>query len=321
MILTLESLKTAINALKASFVKPNWNENDSSKEGYIKNRPFYEEVTDEILLPEQNYSFVGTSFDDAFTTTPTFEFTGGSTYTVIWDGEEYSCIAYYAPEPNGMALGNPSLGGVTGGGGNEPFCVVFFNGRILIFPETSGKHTFLIKAGNTTIHKIDEKFLPEQKPATLLVTCNDDMGTFDKPYSEILEAYNNGQIVQAKIGGSASIFTVVAVDSNEIVLATSSVIDNPGSNYYGDHDYSGRHLSIYSDGTYKLVDSALLKKKTNYSALKTTDKTVFGAINEINSKFTDGVDALILSSPNGTRFQITIGNDGVLTETEITEVN
>ena len=60
--------------------------------------------------------------------------------------------------------------------------------------------------------------------------------------------------------------------------------------------------------------------------LTTTDKTIVGAINEVNtlatelnSKHTEGTDSLILLSPNGTRFSITIGDDGVLSATEITE--
>ena len=40
---------------------------------------------------------------------------------------------------------------------------------------------------------------------------------------------------------------------------------------------------------------------------------------DVDTKFTNGFDSLILLSPNGTKFNITIGDDGVLSATEITE--
>lgn len=57
----------------------------------------------------------------------------------------------------------------------------------------------------------------------------------------------------------------------------------------------------------------------NNNELSTEDKTIVGAINELNAKHTEGTDSLVLLSPNGTRFSLTVGDDGVLSATEITE--
>ena len=63
--------------------------------------------------------------------------------------------------------------------------------------------------------------------------------------------------------------------------------------------------SDYSPATKKYVDDTVAAVQSDVSSLQEIVQST----------------ALILSSPNGTRFQITIGNDGVLTATEITEVN
>jgi hypothetical protein len=53
-MLTFNHLKTFYNALKEKIKKSrgNWLQNDPTAEDYIKNRPFYEEVVDSVVLPE-----------------------------------------------------------------------------------------------------------------------------------------------------------------------------------------------------------------------------------------------------------------------------
>ena len=70
-------------------------------------------------------------------------------------------------------------------------------------------------------------------------------------------------------------------------------------------------------------DQARITKVNTNSTLTTEDKTIVGAINELNEKLetkqpTEATE-LILKSPNGTRFSITVGDDGVLTATQIEE--
>ena len=65
--------------------------------------------------------------------------------------------------------------------------------------------------------------------------------------------------------------------------------------------------------------------KLSYTASQINEKLgkIDGLVTDVESLLADGgtVDetALILSSPNGTRFKITIGDDGILTASEITE--
>ena len=42
--------------LKSNKVQPDWNQNDSTASDYIKNRPFYEEIIEGILLPRRALS-------------------------------------------------------------------------------------------------------------------------------------------------------------------------------------------------------------------------------------------------------------------------
>ena len=70
-----------------------WNENDPTKPGYIKNRPFYTgDPVEAVFVEESTASFVEienglymTEFESTFAPTV------GETYKVSWDGTVYEC--------------------------------------------------------------------------------------------------------------------------------------------------------------------------------------------------------------------------------------
>lgn len=82
------------------------------------------------------------------------------------------------------------------------------------------------------------------------------------------------------------------------------------------YSVNGNKQFLYINGSITTVKEDL-RTDVDYNELTTTDKTITGAINELNAKHTEGTDSLILLSPNGTKFSITVGDDGVLTTTEI----
>lgn len=73
-------------------------------------------------------------------------------------------------------------------------------------------------------------------------------------------------------------------------------------------------------GTSNTITRSLEEVWFGEEELSTENTSIIGAINELNAKHTEGTDALTLLSLNGTKFRITIGDDGVLTTTEIVEV-
>lgn len=144
-----------------------WNENDETKLGYIKNRPFYEEKTEEILYTVNNESVTvpeSQYIDNQFSIiNPLIE---GETYTVIFDDQEYSCIARNDGYDD-IYIGNQSLTKNDGWEfpeditSDEPFFFYTFQTDNTLYTST-GDHSLSVYRYriNTTIHKLDEKYLP-----------------------------------------------------------------------------------------------------------------------------------------------------------------
>ena len=145
--------------------QPNWNQNDPTKEDYIKNRPFYEElnVWTTLLSTTQYGPFEFNSTFNAYMyeIKATYQLVVGNTYKITWDGAEYQCVAQDASAimPDSVALGNCSAFGLDGN--NEPFAIATDNRYIAYMSNTDGNHTVAIEELGTLVHKIDGKYLPE----------------------------------------------------------------------------------------------------------------------------------------------------------------
>lgn len=158
--LTLSHLQTILPPIKHLIDKKaegvDWNENDSDASGYINNRPFYEEFGTEILL---DGTFI---FDDSFCPINYFEITPGQQYIVIFNGIEYNTTAVYLSNLNALALGNCANFGLSDTG--QPFFIGLMEEESIILTYDSNLTEATVKIFGTKliIHKIDEKFLPEQ---------------------------------------------------------------------------------------------------------------------------------------------------------------
>ena len=128
----------------------------------------------------------------------------------------------------------------------------------------------------------------------------------DKTFAEIVEAYNSGKHLITKFSNDGMVYTLKSFLYNRftfhyIAIANNKVVE---------------HYVIISNGS---ISTSTNTMTFGTGTLATADKTIIGAINELNAKHTNGTDSLILLSPNGTRFSITVGDDGVLTSTGVTE--
>ena len=138
-----------------------WNENDPTKPGYIKNRPFYTgDPVETVLVEERTVSF--TDSNRGFYVAQiqlNFAPTVGETYKVSWDGTVYECTC--ADFSGNTIIGNLSIlsaGSDTG----EPFLMgVNDRGGVIYALDTSASHTFSISGFVPEVVKIDEKYLPE----------------------------------------------------------------------------------------------------------------------------------------------------------------
>jgi hypothetical protein len=92
--------KPVISGDGSASIQSNWNQNDPSQTDYIKNKPFYEYEGLVDILPSTQYdNFYLDSDSNVYTFSKlgsSYSLTIGETYTVFWDGIEYTCVAYDA---------------------------------------------------------------------------------------------------------------------------------------------------------------------------------------------------------------------------------
>lgn len=160
--------RAPMNQLVTSSGVSSWND--------LTDRPFYEEGSYEEILPEAELSFVnyyGMYMSD--TVVDHTKIVIGQTYTMIWDGITYTAPAFASSgqaEEGGetitlAAIGNPGISN-SGEDNGIPFygCNTYSGGAVIdqfavVTTDTAATHTLSISAGSTTIHTLDEKFIPD----------------------------------------------------------------------------------------------------------------------------------------------------------------
>lgn len=166
-------LEPLVHLINKKAERPDWNENDINSPSYITNRPFYTEKKDVTIFNKSLYFdsngevyYEGESIDHTPFLT---ELILGETYTVIWDGVEYSCVAYQDLEY--VYIGNIEFPyylydwEIVGPKSNEPFfittCVEPQYGYAEIgLIAAEGSHSIKIIGPKINTTKIEEKYLP-----------------------------------------------------------------------------------------------------------------------------------------------------------------
>ena len=171
-----------------------WNENDPTKPGYIKNRPFYTgNPVETVLVEESTVSFVeqGGLYMAQFQST--FEATIGETYKVSWDGTVYECTCVNFSDRT--VIGNLSIAG-EGADTGEPFLMIIMNGAGIYIgtADTSSSHTFSISGFVPEVVKIDKKYLPTT--VGFITYTGNDIYSSDLTYDELYKILlNGGQVI------------------------------------------------------------------------------------------------------------------------------
>ena len=175
---------------------PDWLQNDETASDYIKNRPFSESIFE--LLSETEVTF-----EDGIYEQP--EYTGellvsDETYTVTWNGTEYTCVAQTMSGMGG-AIGNVGLamGGTDTG---EPFVIVTMASEgMLVIMALDGSTSATVKITGNIIKKIEEKFLPAL-PVVAYIPIYVEAGpvySTTVTVGELSKMINDGKMVIAKI--------------------------------------------------------------------------------------------------------------------------
>ena len=161
MLINFNHLKTFYNALiqRMKGSRGNWEQNDPVADDYIKNRTHWEENREEIVVKEQTISGFTVMQDpiyfveNAFIMEPIVE----QTYTVNWDGVDYSVVA--KEDDSGMIyMGNANYLYMSSGG-DIPFAIIFSGGIFVVTESSATSHTIAISTVQKVIHKLDKKFI------------------------------------------------------------------------------------------------------------------------------------------------------------------
>ena len=331
-----------IESKYAPHFQADWNENDKYDISYIRNRPFSSHIEDIVVIDNAQIEFtaeegVENLFFGNINTDNILD--NKLEYKIVWNGETYYTKPYVL---NGMStLGaeiiNPAT--MTIDFSKYPFMIGIYesspksatpysNGIAFIYTNSSETTTLSITAEKEIVNKIPDKYIPqpnwgETDKSKASYIANKPFG--DKIINEtvIVEQteveINNGYVnipkpLNIEIGKTyhvtlnGIVYTCVAWGGSygSIYIGNGSLDDYNGKGedvpfviytYQGDEFY----LTVVEDGTYIL--------KISEGTVETTP---------INERYIPDMTSLVLLSPNGTRFSITVGDDGVLSATEIT---
>lgn len=242
--ISIDNLELAIEGLKIGMTN-DWNQNDPSALGYIKNRTHYEEVAWDVIFEEQTMSFNddGTVIralcplnPDKIDNLANGIMDGGITsLRVIFDGVTYD-IKNDQTAPIPFIFGNLSLfpdPNFADKDTGEPFCVVI-DYEALIIIKTEGEHTVSISYQNgTVVHQLDEKYIPDT------VARVEDI---DNNINEIVDNVDNiNKTLEQKISYNTNRINTNTTQINKNIVAIEEKLS------YG---YEGLTYAPYDDKHY-----------------------------------------------------------------------
>ena len=128
------------------------------------------------IMEEQEVTFAAGGGIYRATAPVKIDISDGQTYTIVWDGAEYSCVGHVA---DGISyIGNPAAFGAESTG--EPFLYANANLQSMwVSYDTSTSHTIKVTITDTVYQTIDVNMLPK---------AGDNYGVVKK--SDIVSAYN-----------------------------------------------------------------------------------------------------------------------------------
>ena len=210
------------------FAKPNWDENNMSADGFIKNRPFGRYIEFGTVL--ENFTFEGTEYEGEYTSTVLNRFVEGQSYDVYFDGILYEGVVY----DDGLYYED-----------DDVYFEIYSEywtdldyvvDRISMSTNVEGSHSISIEGPVYYYVQLDEAYLPASITADWNET-NDNKRSYikNKPFSalKVDEVLFEGEITPNDINVDSEINITFdnAVEYNlNLSGASSDVLDNLMSN-------------------------------------------------------------------------------------------
>ena len=330
------SSKCVYDAIRTSSVQSDYEQNDISQPDYIKNRTHYKEVIHQEkvdLLPATEIDF--SSLGGMYSQSEPLNIQVGDTVKVLWDNQEYECVAQLVAAFDTMGnTGIPADGIVFGNlyyifevdldSQDIPFVVIanYTMGEqesiisgCFIQPasELTNPITVNIFTGGDEVvyHKLDVNYLPisesnissdknnivTSKPLLTYLNIN-------KPDWEISDKddprYIKNRPFYRSLWGSTGrlISRTITLDGNGIYTSQEQLYN---FNDIWDNSYGDINLTVYwHDGTYNCILRQLYTEWTDeYGELKHDGYFAFGNVSDINYDYSsDSAPFLIYANFN-----------------------
>lgn len=148
------------NAEWAEPAQSDWNQNDSTKPDYIKNRTHYVGMDSVEVVPETEFTIEDVG--NYYTIETSVVVRIGDTCVVVFDGKTYKQQAKDAGNGNAY-VGNLSLVVPDGDDSGEPFLIAFSSelSSVAIIAKTAGTHTIAVTTVVDVVHTLDHKFIKD----------------------------------------------------------------------------------------------------------------------------------------------------------------
>ena len=318
-------------------VQPDWNQNDSTAADYIKNRPFYSETTETVLVEESTVPFTSPGAGLYYATIQSaFKPTAGETYKVSWDGAAYECVGETIS--GYTVIGNPSIIGV-GADTGEPFVIspLADNSGIEIYTkDTSASHTISISGSIAEVIQIPDKYI--SNTFRDVVIAGNPLNWSEDDWTKYYGLFQSGKLLMINgYGGSSnSKGYVLSMSYASKVAYNMSVVSSTGNLYKldinndsGENKFYWAPIVSYGDFYFNYqqtgsdtstVNREEYEKLETSAGLKFTTKKVDE--DEVRQKVVlEGDKEIILSSSTSgstKKFKITVDDSGTLKATEVT---
>ena len=141
------------------------------------------------LMEEQEVAFTNSDGIYQAIAPVKIDISDGQTYTIVWDGAEYSCVGHVI-EGVGY-IGNPAAFGLEST--DEPFLYANTARAMLVSYDTATSHTIKVTTICTVYQTVDENFLPQPPRQVRILDTTRSYGT--KEVEEIYQSVLDGTAI------------------------------------------------------------------------------------------------------------------------------
>jgi hypothetical protein len=245
----------------AQLENPDWNQNDPTAKGHVKNRTHYVSRESVVIVPEQevttaeqnnlNVAVLNDVDSNAIQTLYSSE--DDTTFDVVFDGTSYQCKWLLGPDGDRVpAFGNLTLFNPSSTDTGEPFVVLCGStgGTHRIVCKVAGTHTVAVSIRQDVVHTLDPKYIK------------------DMYYSEVAETVigygmdgwavttKNEAVSIPKMAIKGKVYENVPVDhtqmANVVYIVGGYTLSFNRMNYYmtaDPSDLSDADVAFYGEGT------------------------------------------------------------------------